>query len=142
MTEDERWNHLCHLDEELLKGGIFLSEWCTLIVREADTAFVKGAHLAAILTAVAGIETHLRAEHQTVGTENLFSLINAAPIHAKLKEELHKLRKYRNKWGHLGEPWDDKSVLDSPELYAKELEQMAFTSIRLLRMTIYSNPCV
>ena len=67
MTEEERWNHLVALDDEIPKGGVILSEWCSLIVREADIAFVKGANLATILTAIAGIETHLRAELQTNG---------------------------------------------------------------------------
>jgi len=49
MNKDERWKHLVALDEELLKGGVILSEWCSFIVREADSAFVHGAHLASIL---------------------------------------------------------------------------------------------
>ena len=56
MTEDERWAHLIVLDDELLKGGVILAEWCSFIVRDADTAFAGGAHLAALLTAVSGIE--------------------------------------------------------------------------------------
>ena len=60
MNEDERWDFLVQLDEELLKGGVILSEWCSFIVREADTAFAKRAHLASILVAVSGIETYLR----------------------------------------------------------------------------------
>ena len=42
MTEDERWAHLVALDDELLKGGVIHSEWCTFIVRDADTAFAGG----------------------------------------------------------------------------------------------------
>jgi hypothetical protein len=45
MNIDERWSYLVALDEdeELLKGSVILSEWCSFIVREADTAFVNGA---------------------------------------------------------------------------------------------------
>ncbi len=45
MNQEERWAFLVALDEELLKGGVVLSEWCSFIVREADTAFANGAHL-------------------------------------------------------------------------------------------------
>jgi hypothetical protein len=58
MNHDERWNYLVVLDAEMLKGGVILSEWCSFIVREADTAFANGANLASILTAVFGIETY------------------------------------------------------------------------------------
>ena len=59
MNRDERWKYLAALDDELLKGGVILSEWCSFIVREADTAFAEGANLASILTAVSGIETYV-----------------------------------------------------------------------------------
>ena len=75
MKEEERWSHLVALDEELLKGGVILSEWCSFIVREADTAFVNGAHLASILTAVSGIETYLRSEYSQTSKDRLFKLI-------------------------------------------------------------------
>jgi len=62
MTEDDRWKFIIELDEELLKGGVMLSEWCSFIVREADTTFASGSFLAAIITAMAAIETYLRSE--------------------------------------------------------------------------------
>lgn len=139
MNEEERWAHLVALDEELLRGGVILSEWCAFIVREADTAFVKGAHLASILTAVSGIETYLRAEYRETGKEGLFELIEKAPIDSKLKIDLHKLRKYRNKWVHVEEPWDNDLVLESPEMLDSEIEEIAFFAARLLRRTIYEN---
>jgi len=43
MTEQERWDYLVKLDEKFLVGGVILSEWCSMIVREADTAFAHGA---------------------------------------------------------------------------------------------------
>lgn len=58
MDADARWQHLIKLDDDLLKGGVMLSEWCAFIVRDVDTAFSAGAHLGCILTAVAAIETH------------------------------------------------------------------------------------
>jgi len=42
MTEDQRRGILLQLDDELLEGGIILSEWCSIIIREADFAFAKG----------------------------------------------------------------------------------------------------
>lgn len=139
MNEEERWNHLVDLDEELLKGGVILSEWCSFIVREADTAFARGAFLASILTAVSGIETYLRSEHGNNGKERLYDLINRASIEENLKKDLHTLRTYRNKWVHVNDPWNDEKLIESPEEFEKELEDMALFAARALRRTIYEN---
>jgi len=139
MTKDERWSHLAALDDELLKGGVILSEWCSYIVREADTAFANGAHLASILTAVSGIETYLRSEHSVTGKERLAELINKAQIEDGLKTDLHTLRRYRNKWVHVDEPWDDVQLLEHPDQVEAELAEMAFFAARALRRTIYEN---
>ena len=142
MNPDDRWSHLVALDEELLKGGVVLSEWCSFIVRESDTAFVNSAHLASILTAVSGIETYLRSEYAQNGRARLVELIDHSPIPDTLKVNLHRLRKYRNKWVHIDEPWDDSDLLEHPEITEKELEEMALFAARLLRETIYESPWV
>jgi hypothetical protein len=142
MTEDERWIHLAELDDELLKGGVVLSEWCGFIVRDADTAFAGGAYLASILVAVAGIETHLRAEQSVTGKERLVELIRQANINSDLKSDLHTLRKYRNKWVHVEDPWDDEPPRECPKAVESELEKMAFLAVQALRRTIYKNQWV
>ena len=142
MTEEERWSHLVDLDTELLKGGVILSEWCSFIVRQADTAFAKGAHLASILTAVSGIETYLRSEFKGSGKEGLADLIERTTLPAETKADLHKLRRYRNKWVHVGEPWDDEFLLEFPERFEREIEDMALFAARVLRRTIYMNPWI
>ena len=142
MSREDRWKLLTQLDEELLRGGVILSEWCSFIVREADTAFCAGAHLASILTAVSGIETYLRSEHSKTGKERLVELINQASIGNALKANLHTLRKYRNKWVHVDDPWDDEDLIQNPENTEQELEEMAFFAARALRRTIYENQWV
>jgi len=139
MNEEERWNLIIELDEALLKGGVVLSEWCTFIVKEADTAFARGAFLASIITAVSGIETYLRSEYGSNETKNLYDLINQASIEDGLKQDLHTLRKYRNKWVHVNDPWDDEKLIEAPEEFERELEHMAFFAARALRRTIYEN---
>lgn len=139
---ENRWKILTSLDEELLRGGVMLSEWCSFIVKEADIAFVGGAHLATILTSVSGIETFLRAEISTTGKKQLVELINCSTFNEELKNDLHKLRKYRNKWVHVDAPWDDDVILKNPNEFDKELESMAFFAIRTLRRTIYQNQSV
>jgi hypothetical protein len=62
MNEQERWQLITDLDEGLLKEGVTLSEWSAFLVRDADTAFASGADLAAILTALAAVESHLKYE--------------------------------------------------------------------------------
>ena len=142
MNDNDRWAELVALDDELLKGGVMLSEWCSFIVRESDTAYVNDAYLASLLTAVSGIETYLRSEHSKTGKERLVDLINRASIDHELKVDLHTLRKYRNKWVHVDDPWDDQNLLENPEETEKELRKMAFFAARALRRTIYENQWV
>ena len=142
MIEEDRWAHLVALDEKLLKGGIILSEWVAFIVRDADTAFAGGAYLSTILTSASGIETYLRSEYSKTGRERLIELINQAEIYDDLKKDLHIIRKYRNKWVHVDDPWEDTELLEQPESIENALEEMAFFAIRLLRRTLYENPWI
>ncbi|MBD2717997.1 hypothetical protein [Synechococcus sp. FACHB-909] len=142
MTQDDRWAQLVGLDEELLKGGVILSEWCSFIVQEADVAFADGADLAWIHTTVSGIETYLRSERSETGKERLIELTNRASIDAGLADDFHVLRIYRNKWIHVDEPWSDSNLLERPEQTEQELECMALFAVRALRRTIYQNPWV
>ncbi|MEW4567401.1 hypothetical protein AB1L88_05985 [Tautonia sp. JC769] len=142
MTEDERWDYLVQLDDELLLGGVILSEWCSFITKEADTAFAKGANLAALLTAVAAIETHLRAESGQRAKARLVDLIDGADIEADLRPDLHRLRLYRNRWVHIDDPWDDADILASPETHEQELASMAEFAMRAMRRVLYSSPWV
>ena len=60
-TEQQKSNFINKLDDELFIGGVILSEWSTFLIRDADSAFTAGAHLA-ILNTPAGIESHLKSE--------------------------------------------------------------------------------
>jgi len=142
MNEQSRWEFINGLDEDLLKGGVILSEWCSFIVREADLAFAKGADLASILTATSGIETYLRSEHAETQKERFCESIDLARLDPQLTETLHKLRKYRNKWVHVSDPWDDAKILDHPNQYEQELEEIALLATRTLRQVLYQNQWV
>lgn len=130
------------LDDELLKGGVTLSEWCAFIVKETDQAYSGGAYLPTILTAVAAIETHLRAEYEPAGKVGLHRLVEGANLGDELKQRIHELRKYRNKWVHVNEPWDDLPLIHEPETFEEELEVMAEKAVRLLREIIYHDQWV
>ena len=140
MTEEDKWQYLVDLDERLLQGGVILSEWATFLIKDADMAFVGGAHLASIITGLAGVETHLRGEGGS-RKQRLVELVNESDLEEDLKQELQILRKYRNKWVHVADPWDD-ALLESPEEHESELEEMAKRCAVALRRTIYTNPWV
>jgi len=141
MTEEEKWQYLISLDEELLQGGVVLSEWATFLIRDADLAFAAGAHLASIVVGLAGVETHLRGEGASA-KQRLVSLIENADLMEDLREELQILRKYRNRWVHVADPWEDEDLLDSPEEHEAKLEEMAKRCEVALRRTIYTNQWV
>lgn len=141
MTEEDKWQYLVDLDERLVQGGAILSEWATFIIRDADTAFVAGAHLASIIAGLAGVETHLRGEGGS-RKQRLVDLIDDSDLEEELKQELQILRKYRNKWVHVADPWDDDCLLEAPEKHEAELEEMARRCAVALRGTIYTNPWI
>lgn len=142
MNALERADYLTALDNELLKGGAMFSEWCVLIVRECDEAFVAGANLATIVTAACAIETYLRAEYGNSSDLRFVDLIDRAPFSNTQRDNMHKLRKYRNKWVHLAAPEDDQELLNNPGMYVSELQDRAVLAQRLLRETLYENQFV
>lgn len=142
MNQDERWTYLTQLDDELLKGGVILSEWCSFVTKEVDIAFVHEAHLAAILLAVSAVETHLRSDSVPERRAPLVELIDSSELPPDLKADLHSLRRYRNKWVHVNEPWNDEPLLENLAQIEQELEAMAMLAVQVLRRTLYANPWV
>lgn len=142
MNEEAKWAYITALDDELLKGGVTMSEWCAFILRECDYAFVAGANLATVITSVAAIETYLRAEYAAGKRIRLADLVNQAPIAQELREDIHKLRKYRNIWVHVATPEDDQAMPDKPEVYDTEHDEWAKLAQRTLRRKIYENQWV
>lgn len=137
-----RSKYILELDEQLLLGGVMLSEWTTVIVRSADEAFCTGADLATILTAVAAIECHLKHEYANGKDDRLVKLIDRAAIEPDLRTDLHKLRTYRNQWVHVDSPEEDRWLLEVPQVCDMELCDYAQLSIELLRKVLYHDQWV
>lgn len=127
------------LHDELLLGNVMLSEWSTFLARDAENAFESNADLATILMSQATIESHLRYEYFYGESRKLgfYDLIEESPIPAELREVLHKIRKYRNRWVHVNDPHDDQDLLDRPQYYENEVEEMAFVAITAMLKVIY-----
>lgn len=141
MNANQRLDYLVKLDEKLLKGGVITSEKSAILIRNADLAFVNEAHLASILTAVSAIESHLRSEYPSQG-KRLADLIDSADLEDDLKSELHAIRKFRNLWVHVEDPWDDQFFLENPEEVEVKFLEMTKRSLTALRRTVYSNPWI
>jgi hypothetical protein len=141
MTTAEKESFVLGREEELLKGGAVLSEWATRISQEATETFVAGHHLAALLTAVAAIETQLRAEGSADRTP-LHDLIDQSSLDESLKADIHILRRYRNRWVHVNQPWDDDSLLQEPEAVEEELLDMSKRSVAAMMKVLFWNQWV
>jgi hypothetical protein len=140
MTEQEKWDYILALDEELLQGGVILSEWSTFLARDAETAFCSGAHLAAILAAQAAVECHLRYEYLDPAEAKgwgLCRMLDSVPLPADLKDELHSLRRFRNRWVHVEQPAQDEHLLQRPEYHEVELEEIARLAIGSMLRVLY-----
>lgn len=142
MTETEKWDYLTSLDDKHMRGAYILSEWAVFVVKQADLAFIHGAYLPAIITAVSAAETHLRSENGASGKISFQKLIDSSSINDALKNKLHKLRQYRNKWVHIENPWEDSQILNDENEIEQELELMATMAVEVLRETIYETPWV
>lgn len=141
-TKVEREEYFYVQSEELLTGGAAFSEWCTFISKSVYDAFINAADLSAIITALACIETYFRTEDEFSKGKKLFQLINEYPfLDDMTKNDLHKLRQFRNHWIHLDET-DDSDILHDETKYEIECEEMAFLSIELLLKVLYSHPFI
>ncbi len=145
MTEQQKWDYIIQLDEELLRGGAVLSEWTTFLAKDSEVAFCSGAYLASILASQAAIESHLRFDYFN-STESkgwsFYDLIEKADLGSELTKELHDLRKYRNRWVHVKDPTNDNELLESTGYYEKELADFSKTTIRTMLKVLYSNPWI
>ena len=142
MTEKQKWEYINRLDEELLLGGVVLSEWTTFLAKDAEIAFCSGAYLSSILASQAAIESHLRYEYFSDNNTkkwSLFNLIENSQLDKNLKSELHDLRVYRNKWVHVKDVEDDSQLLERPEYYEVELFEVSKKAIRSMLRVLYSN---
>ena len=145
MSEEQKRDYIFKLDEELLKGGVILSEWTTFLAKDAETAFCSGANLASILAAQAAIEAHFRYDFfnpKECNNWSFYELIENSDLPKELKQDLHKIRKYRNKWVHVKEPMNDEDLLERPEYYEGELEDMAKFAIKAMLEVLYQNPFI
>ena len=142
MDIDEREAFFLEQEEKLLIGGASFSEWCTFISKDVYSAFINGADIATILTAMACIETYLKSENAECRDMSLIDLIDRdGMLTDKEKQELHILRKYRNGWVH-ADRIDDTELLVSEVKYKKELKEMSFLSVQLLLKVLFSNQFV
>ena len=99
--------------------------------------------VSAILSAQSAIECHLRYEYaESGGRLGFYELIEQAPLQPELKADLHRLRHFRNRWVHINDPHDDDCLLSRPEVHEAEIEQMAASTMRLLRRVLYLEQCL
>jgi hypothetical protein len=145
LNEEEKWEYISQLDDELLLGGVTLSVWTEFLAKDSETAYCSGAYLSSILSSQAAIESHLRYDYfnslETKGW-SFFELIEKSGLDDILKNELHNLRKYRNKWIHVNDPSNDVDLLERPEYYENELADFASLTIKTMLKILYSNPFI
>ncbi|MGS0763406.1 hypothetical protein [Syntrophomonas curvata] len=134
--EEEKWDYIVRLDEELIQGGVILNEYVSELIRNADVSFVYGAYWASIITSVAAIEAYFKSETEC-NEKRLFELINESRLDSKDIELLQSLRRYQIV--HIKDPWNDEYILNSYDQFSANEENIAKEAIRLLRTVVYSD---
>lgn len=144
-VDKHKWEFILQIEEELLMGGVILSEWSVFLAKDAEIAYCAGANIAAILAAQATIESHLRYEYfdpEQTKRWGFYQLIEEAPLDESLCDALHRIRKFRNMWVHVKNPRDDTVLLKKPADYEAELETLAKLAIESMLRVIYLEQCV
>lgn len=142
-VNDDKWNYILEIDEDLLEGGVVLSEYSAELIRNADLSFVGEAYVACLVMCAVAIETWLRQEgYEKHKGEGLKSLIDNSNFDNQAKQELHELRLTRNKWVHVGDPWDDGWIINAYNEGHVELEAQCKKALRIMRKIAYSNPWI
>lgn len=142
MTKEEREFYFLEQETLLLKGGASFSEWCTFISKSVYDAFVNGADLATVITAMACIETYFKTEDLANQNKSLRQLIDeSTSLEESEKENLQLLRKYRNSWVH-AKCFDDTDLLENEQNFLEEAENMAILAVKMLLTVLFSNPWI
>ncbi len=142
LPEDQRWEWVHDLDEEMLQGGAAASDFCFELMRNADLAFAAGAFVACLVTTSATIETWLREERCDDAKCGLYQLIEGSDLDSDTKAALHQLRRNRNAWVHVADPWADNDIDAEYSRGHPELEAQCKAALRLTRLVVYSNPWI
>lgn len=138
MTQEAKEKLLLELEERLFLGCTLPSEWTTVIMQDAEGAFVSGHYLAAILTAQAAMECNLRHENGVAERCGFFELIEGSDLPAELKQDLHVVRRYRNRWVHVADPSEDSHLQDHLFEEGEDMERMAVLAITCMLKVHFS----
>ena len=133
--KNDREQALLGIQNDVLKGGICVQDWTTFQLENAYKSYCAGANLSCIVMCQATIESYMR-DDEKLSDRSFFNLIKNSSYDQEMKEKLHKLRKYRNKWTHINEQ-DNEFIIDE-----KELEEMALFSYRLALEVFHYYPFI
>ncbi len=135
---EDRWAWLAQLDEEMLQGGVMMSDFANELIRNADLCFASGAFVACLVMSGATIETWLREE--CTDGDRFIELIDASDFDASTKAAMHDLRRERNRWVHIDNPWEECDLEDQYSRGHPDLESKCRGALRLMRSVVYSTP--
>ena len=137
IAKELREECLKQIEDEVLRGGICLEDWTSFQLENAYISFCAGADLSCILMCQAAIESFLRRDEH-ISSRSFYDVIEKCSLSKKLKDRLHHLRQYRNKWMHIDDsPSDNAMVIDNIEL-----EEMAIFSYRLTLEVFHYYPFI
>lgn len=130
--------HLLVPDEELLKGGIVLSEWFLSLFEKPISHSLK-EHVWPPLSPPVRALKPVFGLPVLKNNGCLLDLADGSPLSDNLKTDLHNLRKYRNSWIRVDNPRSNNMHNENAENIEIQLECTAFFGARVERRTIYSD---
>lgn len=137
IAKELRKKCLEKIQDEVLRGGICLEDWTSFQLENAYISFCAGADLSCILMCQAAIESFLRRD-EYISSRSFFDVIEKCPLSKDLRNRLHHLRQYRNKWMHIDDLEDDNAIV----IDYNELEKMAIFSYRLTLEVFHYHPFI
>lgn len=135
IKESAREKLLLQIQDEVLKGGISFDDYTSFQLENAYISFCAGADLACLIMCQAAIESYIK-DDEALDYKSFYDIIEKCSYSSDLKNRLHHLRKYRNKWMHR-QDIDREISMD----YA-ELKREAISAYRLTLEVFHYYPFI
>lgn len=97
---EKRKQILLQIQDEVLRGGICFDDLTSFQLENAYIAFCAGADLACLVMCQAALESYIK-DDENIESNRFYDIVENSSYSDEIKQQLHHLRQYRNKWMHI-----------------------------------------
>lgn len=123
---EKREQILLQIQDEVLRGGICFDDLTSFQLENAYIAFCAGADLACLVMCQAALESYIK-DDENIESNRFYDIIENCSYSDDIKQQLHHLRQYRNKWMHINIKKDTDFNIDEIELMQEAINAYKLT---------------